>query len=155
MRNTLCLLLLAALPAWGQKKPNLSGTWELDLSRSDFGSLPPPKSVVNVIQHKEPFIKVESTMETAQGKFPATLQYRSTGAQDTNSSHGTVMSSWSKWFGDEFVIEGEVVAGTTYIKFKETWKLADAGRTLLVHRVMATPKREIPQKLVFTRKGVK
>jgi hypothetical protein len=35
-------------------RPNFSGRWELDKSRSDFGSLPPDDSAMELIQHQEP-----------------------------------------------------------------------------------------------------
>ena len=154
----LCLLVAAlAVTAWGQnqktgKPPSLTGTWTLVLEKSDFGSMPPPKSVVNVIEHKEPFIKVDSVMELPQGQFKATMKYRTTAAQDDNDSYGTAMTSWSKWMGDEFVIEGEIVAKQKWVRFRERWSLADGGKTLINNRVIIMPTREVPQKLVFARK---
>lgn len=154
-----CLLLAAlAATAWGQhpkagKPPSLAGAWELVLDKSDFGRMPPPKSVVNVITHKEPFLEIKSTVELAQGKYSQTLKYRTTGAQDDNDASGATMTSWSKWFDNEFVIEGEVVAGNKWVRFKERWSLADGGKTLVNNRVMYMAGGEIPQKLVFARKG--
>jgi hypothetical protein len=151
----LCFLLAALAVAAADTKtsrpPNLSGAWELVLEKSDFGRMPPPKSVVNIIEHKEPFIQVNSTMELPQGKYTATLKYRSTGAQDENDSYGTAMTTFSKWFGSEFVIEGEVVAKTKWIRFRERWSLADGGQTLINNRVMFMASGEVPQKLVFRR----
>lgn len=150
-RLSILLLALVAAGAQTRRIPNLSGTWELVLEKSDFGTLPPPKSVVNVIEHKEPFLTVKSTMVVDKGTFSSTLKYRSTGAQDENDSHGTTMTSWSKWFGDEFVIEGEVVAGKQFVRFRERWSLADGGKTLVNNRLMYLRRGEMPQKLVFRR----
>ncbi len=63
------------------------------------------------------------------------------------------MTTWSKWFGREFVIEGEVVAGKQFVRFKERWSLADGGKTLVNNRVMYLPGGEMPQKLVFAKKS--
>ena len=157
MRKLGFLLAALAVAAWGQnpktgKPPSLTGTWTLVLEKSDFGTIPPPKSVVNVIEHKEPFIKFDSVMELPQGQYKATLKYRSTGAQDDNDSYGTSQTSWSKWFGSEFVIEGEIVAKNKWVRFRERWSLADGGKTLINNRVIIMPTREVPQKLVFARK---
>jgi hypothetical protein len=144
------LAAVAADPK-ASRPPNLSGTWQLLLEKSDFGRMPPPKSVVNVIEHKEPFITVNSTLELPQGKYTAVLKYRTTGAQDENDSYGTSMTSWSKWSGSEFVIEGEVVAKGKWIRFRERWSLADGGKTFINKRVVFMANGEVPQKLVFRR----
>lgn len=141
----------AAADPKASRPPNLSGAWELALEKSDFGRMPPPKSVLNIIEHKEPFLTVNSTLELPQGKYTTVLKYRSTGAQDENDSYGATMTSWSKWFGNEFVIEGEVVAQAKWVRFRERWSLADGGKTLINNRVMIMANGEVPQKLVFIR----
>jgi len=151
-----CFVLATVMVAAGNEKaakPNLNGTWELDVSKSDFGDMPPPKSVVNVIVHKEPFITVDSTMVVPQGKFSATLKYRTTAAQDANSSYGAAMTTWSKWFGNEFVIEGEIVVKGKWVRFQERWSLSNRGTMLTNKRVIIMPNREVPQTLVFIKKG--
>ena len=147
------LLLTLVLGAQKSPRPNLSGVWDLVLDKSDFGKMPPPRSVLNIIEHKEPFLQVNSTMVLPQGKYTALFKYRSTGAQDANDSYGATMTSWSKWFGSEFVIEGEVVAGNKFVRFKERWSLADGGKTLINNRIMYMPTGEVPQKLVFAKKA--
>ena len=147
------LLLTLVLGAQKSSRPNLSGVWDLVLDKSDFGKMPPPRSVLNIIEHKEPFIQINSTLVLPQGKYTALLKYRSTGARDANDSYGTNMNSWSKWFGNEFVIEGEVVAGNKFVRFKERWSLADGGKTLINNRIMYLPAGEVPQKLVFAKKA--
>ena len=72
-------LLLAALisvistsPAPAQDaKPNFAGTWSLDVAKSDFGPMPAPESIVHVIEHNEPNIKITTTQKNvvaADGK---------------------------------------------------------------------------------------
>ena len=145
--------MILAAAAWGQKaaKPNLSGTWELDVAKSDFGAMPPPKSVLNIITHKEPFVEMDQTMVLAKGKFNAKLKYRTTAAQDANDSYGTTQTSWSKWFDNVFHIEAEVVAGKQFVRFRERWSLADGGKRLLNDRTVHMASGEIQQKLVYVR----
>src|SRR5258708_21072762 len=51
-----------------QSKPNFSGTWKLNVSKSDFGPLPGPDSQSNVIEHNDPVLKVNVSVEGPQGK---------------------------------------------------------------------------------------
>lgn len=151
----LCLLALALgfVGAAQTSKPNFSGHWELVLAKSDFGKIPPPKRVTNVVEHREPYIKVKSTMVVEQGEFSADMSYRTTGAEDMNDSHGAVMKTKSRWEQRVLVTEGEVEAGHTIVRFKERWRLVDEGKTWINDRVMVTPGQgEVVQKLVFAKK---
>ena len=59
-----------AAAAWAQDAvPNFTGKWSIDIAKSDFGPMPPPESVVHVIDHKEPNIKVVTTQKGAQGEI--------------------------------------------------------------------------------------
>lgn len=61
------LLVTASIGAQGT--PNFSGTWSLDVAKSDFGPAPPPESVVMVIDHKEPTIKSTTAQKSQQVVF--------------------------------------------------------------------------------------
>jgi hypothetical protein len=49
--TTLAVLALAALPALA--KPNFSGDWKLNASKSTFGQMPAPDSMTYKITHTE------------------------------------------------------------------------------------------------------
>jgi hypothetical protein len=50
--SAVCLMLLLAVTIKDQgAKPDLSGTWNLDLAKSDFAGAPAPDSMVQVIEH--------------------------------------------------------------------------------------------------------
>jgi len=57
---TILLEIMLLLPFAGiaQEKPNFSGKWGLDTNRSDFGQFPVPDTQTNVIEHKEPSIRL-------------------------------------------------------------------------------------------------
>jgi hypothetical protein len=60
--DAILLAATFALTAAAQDKPNFSGKWVLDPQQSDFGDFPAPQSQVNVIDHKEPKIKLTQTI---------------------------------------------------------------------------------------------
>ena len=49
-----------------QSKSNFSGTWKLNVSKSDFGPLPGPDSRTDVIEHNDPVLKVNTAAEGPQ-----------------------------------------------------------------------------------------
>jgi len=52
-----CLGWLRDLPASAEEATDLSGTWKVNVEKSDFGPMPKPKSTTMKIEHKEPAIK--------------------------------------------------------------------------------------------------
>jgi hypothetical protein len=82
IRKILLLTFLVALPlttAFAQQKPDFSGTWKLNVAKSDFGALPGPESRTDVITHKDPSLSNSVTAEGAQGKQQYTVNYTTDG----------------------------------------------------------------------------
>src|SRR6202167_728372 len=48
----------AAMIHTGGAQPNLTGTWKLDIPKSNFGQLPPPASQTDTIDDSEPSVKI-------------------------------------------------------------------------------------------------
>jgi hypothetical protein len=94
-RPMMCICLIAAAGSPGlvhsqEKKPNFSGRWQLNLSRSKIPKLDPPgykccypKSWVVVIDHKEPnlTITIDAVEVDYQGKEHPFKEYGFTGLQ--------------------------------------------------------------------------
>ena len=58
----------ALLFAAQASRPNFSGRWELDKSRSDFGSLPPDDSAMELIEHQEPKLTITQFWRRYRGR---------------------------------------------------------------------------------------
>ena len=91
MKNTLlsALFVLLVLPVAASLRaqdatPNFTGQWNLDASKSDFGPMPPPESIVHVIEHKEPSVKVVTTQKGAQGEATTERQLTTDGKENVN-----------------------------------------------------------------------
>jgi len=63
--------------------PDLSGAWQLDLAKSDFGQTIPPPSQINEIEHKDPKLKVK-IKSTPQGDVESETDYTTDGAENTS-----------------------------------------------------------------------
>src|SRR5271157_4927580 len=63
----LAILALAALPALA--KPNFSGDWKLNLSKSSFGQMPAPSGMTNKITHEDPKLTSHVKQSGEMGEF--------------------------------------------------------------------------------------
>lgn len=58
-------ILLFSLAVIAQDKPNFSGSWLLQIEKSDFSHFPVPDTQINVIEHKAVDIKLTQTIRSA------------------------------------------------------------------------------------------
>ena len=75
--------LALAAPVAGQSAPNLSGTWTLQVDKSDFGMMPGPTSRTDVIDHQEPKLTIKRTVVSAAGETMTMRPAESLTARDT------------------------------------------------------------------------
>jgi|SRR2546427_5311220 len=62
-----CVVLFGPLPL-NAKILNTSGTWKLNVEKSDFGKEPKPQSIMVKVVHKEPAFKYSVTGTNAEGQ---------------------------------------------------------------------------------------
>src|SRR5207247_6951256 len=80
--NILLAFAFAALPAIA--KPNFTGDWKVNLSKSTFGQMPAPNSMTSKIAHDEPKLKVSNKQSSDRGDFAADFDYTTDGKECTN-----------------------------------------------------------------------
>lgn len=150
----LCLLVLSlALAAMAQDgKPNFSGTWELQVAKSDFGPLPAPQGQTNAIEHKDPKLKITATAKTDQGDRTTVRNFTTDGEENTNQLGNATMKSRTRWVEKELVIDATFEAQGNKVQIKDRWQLSDDGKTLTVARTLSSEMGVAEQKLIFDRK---
>jgi hypothetical protein len=152
LRNAILAILVVAAfaaAAAAQSKTNFSGTWKLNTSKSDFGMIPGPDSRTDVIDHKDPSLKVSVTAEGAQGKQQYTINYTTDGKEAVNSLPGREMKSTLSWQGKNLVVDTKLKFQGNDVTVKSTWTLSDDGKTLTQNAHLASAMGETDQKLVF------
>src|SRR5713226_6378521 len=97
--------LAASLVA--QSKPNFSGTWKLNVAKSDFGPLPAPESRTDVIEHSDPNLKDVVSAQGAQGKQDFTANYTTDGKEVTNKMGPREVKSTASWEGNNLVVNSK------------------------------------------------
>jgi len=142
-------LLAAVAVVQAQAAVDFTGTWKVNASKSDYGPMPPPDTMVEKIVHKEPSIKVNIAQTGGQGDMNYDMAYTTDGKECTNTFMGNDFKTTLKW-------EGDVLVGDTKGSFdgndftaNDKWALSDGGKTLTVTRHIATGGGDFDIKLVF------
>ena len=149
-------VVLLALSAAAQSPPNFSGTWTLDAAKSDFGPMPPPESIVMVIDHKEPALKVTTTQKSQMGDSTNDSTYTTDGKENVNRTRGPAgdqdVKSTTKWSGTTLTTSRAIEAQGMSIGIDDSWDLSADGKVLTVTRQLKTPQGDFNMKLALNKK---
>jgi hypothetical protein len=140
-------LALAALPVLA--KPNFSGDWKLNVSKSSFGQMPAPSSMTDKITHEDPKLASHVKQSGERGDFEFDANYTTDGKECTNEMFGSPIKSTLKWDGDTLVIDTNGKFGDNDFTAQEKWTLSDNGKTLTIIRHFKSSMGEDEHKLVL------
>jgi hypothetical protein len=145
--GTLALFAVAALPALA--KPNFTGDWKMNVSKSDFGQMPAPDSVTYKVKHDDPKL-ANDTKQSGQFEMEQHLNYTTDGKESTNEGfQGSTMKSVAKWDGDILVIESKAQFGDNPVTITQKWSLSADGKNLTVVQAFKADQFEGESKMVF------
>jgi hypothetical protein len=155
--STAAVILLLTVSALAQNaKPNFSGTWTLDVAKSDFGPAPPPDSVVMTIDHKEPSLKSTTVQKGQQGDATNEATITTDGKENVNKLSAAGMEqdvkSTSKWNGKKLTTERMLAIQGMSIGMNDAWDLSADGKVLTVVRQISTPQGDFSTTMVFNKK---
>ena len=159
MKSALSIIgavLLLVISSAAQGLPDFSGTWTLDVAKSDFGMMPAPDSVVMVIDHKEPTVKVTTTQKSQMGDASNDSTYTTDGKDNVNKMRSPAgdqdVKSTTKWSGKTLTTARAIEAQGMSIGIDDSWELSADGKVLTVNRQLKTPQGDFGTKLVFNKK---
>ena len=149
------VLVLLALPVAGQpaesQRPNLSGTWKLNLARSGPTLPRGTEALTMVIEHREPSIHTSET-RTVSGKTTHTDSGTSKIDGQLRVEHpkpGVTVKSMQTWSDSTLVMHWEMTEkGTTYISDIRT-SLSPDGKVLTMAEHYEEPGMERIRDWVF------
>ena len=142
------ILLLAASPALA--KPNFTGDWKLNTSKSTFGEMPAPDSMTSKITHADPNLSVAMKQSGQMGEFEMQSTYTTDGKECSNQGFGGATNkSVVKWDGDTLTIETKGQFGDNEFTMTQKWSLAADGKTLNIVQTFKSAMGEGEQKLVL------
>ncbi len=159
--SSLGLVLL--ISAFASDQPaNFSGTWLLNLEKSEIGNAPIPKSGKSAIKvlSQEPAIIMEKSITDSLGKIHSgidTVTFNKTVTLDAGNGQMINRTMKQEWSADKQVMKllskftadnnGEPVEFDS----TETWSLSDSGNTLTIMNETIFPDRTEKLKLVYTK----
>jgi hypothetical protein len=130
-------------------RPNLSGRWELDKSRSDFGPLPPDDSAMELIQHQEPKLTITQIWKDSEGEHTLVWQLTTDGTENLARVDETEIASRTVWEDSKLVTEWRMKRGAQLSEGKFFRSLSEDRKTLNVGVRRRFASNEIAQYLVF------
>jgi hypothetical protein len=149
------MLLLAVTAAAQSAVPNFSGTWSLDAGKSDFGPIPGPESLVMVIDHKEPALKVTVTQKGPQGETANDSTYTTDGKDNMNKLRSPAgdqdVKSTTKWNGKILATTRTIEAQGMSIGIDDAWELSADGKVMTINRQLKTPQGDFSTKIVLNK----
>lgn len=145
MINLLAMLLAFVVVAAGQPatKPNFSGEWKMNVSKSNFGPLPPPSVMNRTITHSEPALTIVEEQSSQMGDQKTTRKYVTDGSEMTFDVQGMAVASSAAWKDGVLLIVSRVdAAGLT---FTDRMTLSPDGKSLtsVVHITSAQGDADI------------
>jgi hypothetical protein len=121
MRLTdIVLLSLLAVPGIAAEKPDFTGTWQLDVARSNFGNQPPPDSMtLNVSRGKHKTLQISQTSTKPHDVRTVETECRTDG--NFHPVDGPVSGSVRcKWEGNTLISEKELPDGHSKLEMRLT-----------------------------------
>ena len=169
----LCLLLAACAWAGGaaaarddkkRARPDLSGTWELDRAKSDFGLFRDrPLSKADstlVVEHKDPELKITRTLRLGGQQETKQFAYYTDGRGETNPATigaGEVKSK-TKWDGERVAAQSKLVwpgrdgSAGAELDVTQRWQVSSDGKTLTNSTVLSSAQTGVQEiRLVYRR----
>jgi hypothetical protein len=150
----IALLIAASLQAQ-DVIPNFTGKWTLDASKSDFGPMPPPESIVHVVDHKEPSVKIVTTQKGAQGEFTTERQLTTDGTENVNKMRvgpgEQEVKSTTKWSGKALTTAFKLDMQGSLFDVNDSWKLSEDGKVLTIVRDIKSPQGDFTTTTVYNK----
>jgi hypothetical protein len=153
MKSLNCRQLVATLilgcctfAAAAQTKPNLTGTWKVNLSKSKLTN----EGLLNLVERFEQqgsTLRESLTTTKSTGTSTVNYSYSLDGKEIVNLIEGDKVRTTAKWDGSALVLEWNDEGGT----FKRQFTLSDNGNTLTVTAHDASADGETNDLLVLER----
>jgi hypothetical protein len=139
------LVLTALLAVSLAAAPNLSGSWMLNVAKSQYGQFPAPEVMMRQIQHKDPALSMTTYQKGAQGEVTTELKYTTDGKPAVNGEN----KGSAHWENEKLVVETSREYQGTKLISREEWTLSADGKSLTIATHVKLPNGEFDVKQVF------
>lgn len=163
LRKALMIVFAAAalaVSSLAQQTPDLSGTWKLNIEKSDFGPMPIPVSRTDVIEQHGSSVKQSVVSEGQNGKREYALTFTDDGketkfAPDAGPQVGraTLQSISAAWQGRTLVVKEVLDFQGNDVAETDIYSLSPDGNVLTINSEMKSAMGERTRKLIFDKSG--
>jgi hypothetical protein len=150
--HVLVFVLIAAATALAQTpaKPNLTGTWNMDPEKSNFGGLEAPKSARYLIRHLGSKLEMQYEQDGHITRVDVTPDGEEHVLETGPDTENLARVYWS---GAVLVFEGRIrpmaSSNAPPVKWTSRWSLSPDKKELTIDRHIATQQASVDQKVVF------
>jgi hypothetical protein len=137
-------------------RPDFTGTWVLDVGRSNFGKLTglaPPTARTDTIRHVEPNLRDAISQVKSGVRSSSRFDYVLDGRDRVMEVGGQNAHYTATWYGDTLGIDSKLRMMVFEIAVRERWTRSRDGRELVLRRHLVYPLGEGDQLLRFRRKS--
>ena len=145
----------AASATASQAKPDFSGTWKLNLAKSDLGQMAPTSETDTITQTADQ-VKVAMTSEREQGTRSFTIAAKLDGTETPVPSDAfpadspfKILTSKAEWVGNSLVITQTTSFQDSKGTLKSTYTLSDEGKVLTKATHMTFDQGDFDSKSVY------
>lgn len=118
-------------------KPDLSGTWTLNLAKSDYDQVPPPQDETIVFSHNGSTYSIATTSDNERGKEVYTLPFTTDGTETptpkgifADTATLQYLSTKGEWQGAALVLTQKIIYQGGAGSLKSTFTLSADGKIL-------------------------
>jgi len=144
------IVTAAALAQQTPAKPNLTGTWNVDLEKSNFGGLEAPQSARYLIRHLGSKLEMQYEQDGRITRVDVTPDGEEHVLETGPDTENLARVYWS---GAVLVFEGRIrpmaSSNAPPVKWTSRWSLSPDKKVLTIDRHIATEQGSVDQKVVF------
>lgn len=150
-----------ATPPAATAKPDFTGTWQLNLEKSDYDQVPPPQDEVLVFAKTGSTFTVATTSDNERGKEVYTLPFATDGTETptptgtfANTATLQYLSTKGEWQGSSLVLSQKIMYQDSPGTLKSVLTLSPDGKTLTCAMHISVNQGEFDTTAVYDKKPV-
>jgi hypothetical protein len=149
------MITAVALAQQSPAKPNFTGTWNMDLEKSNFGGLESPQSARYLIRHMGSKIELQYEQDTHVTRVDVTPDGEERVLETGPDTENLARVYWS---GPVLVYEGRIrpMTGSNAppVKWTSRWSLSSDKKVLTIERHLSSERATADQKVVFNKQTI-
>jgi hypothetical protein len=153
MTRTLFVAFALILSSFAETNTNFSGTWKLNVAKSDFGMVPPTDSRTDVIEQSGGHIKDTVAQNGQQGAMNYAMDVKTDGTEVAAKFGPRDVKISAAWAGPALVVTTKLDFDGNDVLIKSNWTLSADGNTWTQTAHITSPMGETDTTLVFDKQS--